>query len=199
MNPEHERRAGEIIKEDYPEANVTLSHKILPEIGEYERFTTAVISAYAGPSITEYILTVGDLLEKEGFKGQLLFMQNNGGVQTAEIARENPAGLTMSGPAAGPIAASVVGKLHDEENLISIDMGGTSFDCGIVAKGTFTTRSESLIADARFSLPVIDVTSVGAGGGSIAWLLRLYGPCPDPSIPELICRPRSWRRPTLPR
>ena len=169
LYPEHERRIGEIIKKDFPKAHVTLSHKILPAIGEYERTSTAVINAYTAPSTADYIRTLTDFLAKEGFGGQFLFMQNNGGVETAEIGMENPATLATSGPAAGPPAALAVGRLHGLGNLLSIDMGGTSFDIAIIDEGKFITKTESLIADHRFSLPIIDVDSVGAGGGSIAW------------------------------
>src|SRR4030042_1149079 len=169
LYPEHERRIGEIIKKDFPKAHVTLSHKILPAIGEYERTSTSVINAYTAPSTADYIRTLTDFLAKEGFGGQFLFMQNNGGVETAEIGMENPATLATSGPAAGPPAALAVGRLHGLGNLLSIDMGGTSFDIAIIDEGKFITKTESLIADHRFSLPIIDVDSVGAGGGSIAW------------------------------
>jgi N-methylhydantoinase A len=169
LYPDHERRIGEIIKKDFPKAHVTLSHKVSPAIGEYERTSTAVINAYTAPSTADYIHTLTDFLTKEGFRGQFLFMQNNGGVETAEIGIENPASLATSGPAAGPPAALAVGRLHGLRNLLSIDMGGTSFDIAIIDQGKFITRTESLIADHRFSLPVIDVDSVGAGGGSIAW------------------------------
>ena len=169
MNPEHERRVAEIIKEDFPEAYVTLSNEILPLMGEYERTSTAIISAYIAPAITKYTQKIADFLQKEGHKGQLLFMQNNGGVETAEIAIEKPATLAISGPAAGPSAALTVGKLHGEENLLSVDMGGTSFDIAVIDKGSFATKTENLIAEQRFSLPTIDVNTIGAGGGSIAW------------------------------
>lgn len=169
LYPEHERAVGELIRKEFPEAHVTLSHKVLPAIGEYERTSTAVINAYTAPSTAAYIRTLTDFLTKEDFGGQFLFMQNNGGVETAEIGIENPASLATSGPAAGPSAALAVGRLHGLKNLLSVDMGGTSFDIAIIDQGKFITRTESLIADHRFSLPVIDVDSVGAGGGSIAW------------------------------
>ena len=109
LYPEHERRVAEIIKEDYPEAQVTLSHEILPAIGEHERTSTTVISAYIAPAITRYIKTMKEFLEKEDFTGQFFFIQNNGGVETAEVGIENPATMAMSGPAAGPSAALAVG------------------------------------------------------------------------------------------
>lgn len=169
LDPSHEKRAREIIKEIYPEVAVTISSEVLPVIGEYERTSTAIINAFIAPAITKYTQQIQSFLEDEGFKGQFLYIQNNGGVETADIALEKPATLAMSGPAAGPSAAIAVGKLHNEKNLLSIDMGGTSFDIAIVNDGTFLTKTESLIEGHRFSLPVIDVSAVGAGGGSLAW------------------------------
>jgi len=169
LHPDHERRVGEIIREEHPEADVTLSHEIWPALGEHERTSTAVISAYIAPAIRNYTLELEALLEQEGFEGQLLFMQNNGGVQTPEIALQKPATLALSGPAAGPAAALGVGRPHRERNLLSVDMGGTSFDIAIIHKDAFLTKTESLVGEQRFSLPVIDIDSLGAGGGSIAW------------------------------
>jgi N-methylhydantoinase A len=100
--PEHERRIGEILKKDFPKAHVTLFHKVLPAIGGYQKTSTAVINAYTAPSAAAYIHTLTDFLTKEGFEGQFLFMQNNGGVETAEIGVENPATLATSGPAQAP-------------------------------------------------------------------------------------------------
>lgn len=171
LHPEHEIRIREIINQDHPKCVVTLSHEILPALGEFERTSTAIISAYTAPSTAYYIQRLTDFLLREGrFKGQFLFMQNNGGIETAEIGVEKPATLATSGPAAGPPAAIALGEMHNERNLLSVDMGGTSFDCAIIDNGKFITKTESLIANHRFSLPVIDVESIGEGGGSIAWI-----------------------------
>ncbi len=169
LDPSHERRTREIINEVYPEVDVTISSDVLPVIGEYERASTAIINAFIAPEINKYTKQIQSFLEEEGFNGQFLYIQNNGGVETADVALEKPATLAMSGPAAGPSAAISVGKLHNEDNLLSIDMGGTSFDIAIVNDGTFLTKTESLIEGHRFSLPVIDVSAIGAGGGSLAW------------------------------
>jgi N-methylhydantoinase A len=169
LDPSHERRVAEIIKQEYPDVDITLSSDVLPAVGEYERTSTAIINAFIAPAIHKYTRAITSLLEREGFKGQFLYIQNNGGVETAEIAMEKPATLALSGPAAGPSAAITTGRLHGVENLLSLDMGGTSLDLGIVDKGTSLIKTESLIEEHRFSLPVIDVTTIGAGGGSIAW------------------------------
>jgi N-methylhydantoinase A len=169
LDASHERRVAEIVKQDYPGVDVTISSGVLPAAGEYERTSTAIINAFIAPALHKYTQTITGLLEREGFKGQFLYIQNNGGVETAEIAMEKPATLASSGPAAGPSAAIATGKLHGVQNLLSIDMGGTSLDLGIIDKGTSLIKTESLIENHRFSLPVLDVTSIGAGGGSIAW------------------------------
>ena len=169
LNPAHERRVAEIIEEDYPAAHVSLSSTILPAIGEFERTSTAVVDAYTAPIVTKYIEGFHALLGRDGFKGELLFMQNNGGTVTWKLALERPATIAMSGPAAAPSAAVTIGKLNGDENLLSADMGGTSFDISIIDRGNYLTKTESLISDIRFSLPVIDVNSIGSGGGSIAW------------------------------
>jgi N-methylhydantoinase A len=191
LRPEHERRVAEIIREDFPEAYVSLSSTILPAIGEFERTSTAVVDAYIAPILTKYIKSLRDFLKKEGFKGELLFMQNNGGTGTWDVALERPATLATSGPAAGPSAALSIGNLYGENNLLSVDMGGTSFDVLIIDKGNYLTKMETFIAETRFSLPVIDVNSIGAGGGSIAWFdvsnTLHVGPRSAGSVPGPAC------------
>jgi N-methylhydantoinase A len=169
LNPEHERRVREIIQQDFPEAEVTLSHEILSVAGEYERSTTAVIDAYIRPVMAEYIQGLTNLLRNEGFNGQLLFMQNNSGVETAAVAMHRPSTLLVAGPSAGTTAALALNGPKGLNNLISFDMGGTSADISIIENGRFSYRNESLISEHRFSLPVTDIETIGAGGGSIAW------------------------------
>lgn len=201
LRPEHEQRVGEIIKEDFPEAFVSLSSTVLPAIGEFERTSTAVVDAYIAPILKRYINSLHKLLKKESFKGELLFMQNNGGTGTWEIALESPATLATSGPAAGPAAAITIGKLYNENNLLSVDMGGTSFDVLIIDKGEYLTKTETFIAETRFSLPVIDVNSIGAGGGSIAWFdvanTLHVGPGSAGSVPGPACYNRGGKEATV--
>jgi N-methylhydantoinase A len=201
LNPNHEKRVAEIIREDFPEAAITLSHQVLPAIGEYERTNTATINAYIQPVIVKYIDSLTRFLKDEGFKGQLLFIQNNGGVETAEIAKEKPATLASSGPAGGPSAASILGKIHGEDNVLSLDMGGTSLDAAIVYQGRSLIKHQSLIENLRFSMPVLDVNSMGAGGGSIAWFdltgtLRV-GPRSAAGVPGPACYNRGGTEPTV--
>jgi N-methylhydantoinase A len=170
VNPEHEKRAREIIVRDYPDALVTLSHEVAHVIGEYERFSTAVLDAYVRPDLSKYIQKLSSMLDKRGFQGQLLFIQSNGGVESSEVALVRPATLLMSGPVASAAAGLEFGKRCSYENLVSIDMGGTSLDISLLNKGTVQVKTEGLVGDYRMSLPMVDVESIGAGGGSIAWI-----------------------------
>jgi N-methylhydantoinase A len=169
LNPIHERRILEIIQQDFPEAQVTLSHEVLPVSGEYERFSTAVIDAYLRPVMEEYLQSLEQLLKAEGFQGNLYLMQNNGGVTTPASSSYKPSTLAISGPAAGPTAAMAFKEHNRKEKLFSLDMGGTNADIALIDKGQFKFRSESLIGDHRFSLPIVEVESLGAGGSSVAW------------------------------
>ena len=169
LNPAHEKKIREIIKEDYPEAQVTLSHEVLSAAGEYERFSTAVIDAYVRPAIARYIESLEKSLKGKGFKGRLYFVQNNGGSETAGSALQKPSTLVISGPGAGPAAALTAGAAHGAKNLLSLDMGGTGFDIAVIENGRFMFKNESVVANHRFSLPIVEVDTLGAGGGSIAW------------------------------
>jgi len=119
--------------------------------------------------VQNYISMLHDWLKKEGFRGEFLLMQSNGGIGSWNVAAERAATLAVSGPAAAPSAALTIGRLHGEDNLMSVDMGGTSFDFLIIDKGRVLTKTESVISDVSFALPSIDVNTLGAGGGSIAW------------------------------
>jgi N-methylhydantoinase A len=168
VNPAHERRIGELIAAASPGTCVTLSSTVLPVSGETERWSTAMFSAYVAPVVTAFVTRIGGLLESEGFHGQLLFIQSNGGTATPEIVRENPAMLLLSGPAAGPSLGLALGLAHGFRNVLSVDMGGTSFDVGVAHDGVVDTVRQQVIDGKKFALPCVDVSAIGAGGGSIA-------------------------------
>jgi N-methylhydantoinase A len=169
LNPFHERKIREIVKKEYPEALVTLSNEVLSAAGEYERFTTAVIDAYIRPAVAEYIKSLETILKGKGFKGQLFLMQNNGGCVAAGVALQKPSTLVIAGPPAGPSASLMAGGLHKAKNLLSLDMGGTGFAISLVENGRFMVKNESIISNHRFSLPIVEVETLSAGGGSQAW------------------------------
>jgi N-methylhydantoinase A len=201
MNDAHEKRVAEIIRKEFPDASCSISSTVLPMVGEFERASTAVIDAYIRPIIHRYIENLRELLVKEGFKGELLFMQNNGGTGTWKVALDTPATLALSGPAAAPCAATMIGGLYGENNILSVDMGGTSYDILIIDKGRFLTKTESMIADNRFSLPVIDVHTIGSGGGSIAWFdvskTLHVGPKSAGAVPGPACYGRGGEEATV--
>lgn len=184
INASHEKRAGEIIKEEFPEVYLTLSSEINPEFREYFRASTTVINASLMPLVARYI----DMLQKEiasrGFKSGLYVMQSAGGLMTGDVARDKPAVMVESGPAAGVIAASTLGNLLGFPNVISFDMGGTTAKAGLVERGrpklavNYEVGSAAMSPDARgrkgsgypLNTPAIDLVEIGAGGGSIAWI-----------------------------
>lgn len=168
VNPAHERRVAEILAEEAPQLQVTLSSSVLPVAGETDRWGTAMFCAYVAPVVRAFVARIGGLLESKGFKGRLLFIQSNGGIATPEIVAENPAVLLLSGPAAGPSLGRALGAEHGYANVLSVDMGGTSFDIGVVHDGAVDTVKQKVIDGKKFALPCVDVTAIGAGGGSIA-------------------------------
>jgi N-methylhydantoinase A len=168
VNPAHERRIGEIIAAEAPGTYVALSSTVLPVSGESERWSTTMFAAYVAPVVTAFVGRIVDQLADSGFQGQLMFIQSNGGIATPEIVKENPAVLLLSGPAAGPSLARSLGLANEFRNVLSVDMGGTSFDIGVIHDGTVDTVKQQIIDGKKFSLPCVDVTAIGAGGGSIA-------------------------------
>lgn len=169
-NGENERKAKRIIQAMAPDLYVTASHEILPVFREFERFSTAVVSAYIGPVITRYARKLQTSLKERGCTGRLLMMLANGMVQVVDECIDRAVYLLNSGPAAAPYGASYLGGLHDRNNLLSVDMGGTSFDVCVIKDGEIPTTADSWIGEHRVAIKMVDVPTVGAGGGSLAWI-----------------------------
>ena len=169
-NGDNERRAKRIVQEMAPDTYVTSSHEILPVFREFERFSTAVISAYIGPAITGYARKLQSGIKERGCNGRLLMMLANGLVQVVDQCVDRAVYLLNSGPAAAPYGASYLGGLHGKNNLLSVDMGGTSFDVCVVKEGEIPTTSDSWVGEHRVAIKMVDVPTVGAGGGSLAWI-----------------------------
>lgn len=201
VNPSHELRCAEIVRELDPGAFVTISSDVLNQMGEFERFSTAVVNAYLSPVLRDYIRRLAHMLEEHGFAGRLLVMQSNGGTSTtAEIAERGVAAL-LSGPAGGVVAANQLGAVTDQPNIIGVDMGGTSYDVSLVRGGDPEVRMDAWTARYRLGLPVLDIHTIGAGGGSIAWIdnggaLRV-GPESAGALPGPACYGRGGARPTV--
>jgi N-methylhydantoinase A len=170
-NSSHEKRAVAICREELPDLYICGSHEVQPEIREYWRMSTTVVNAYVGPALSRYITRLTTSLEEAGFIGQLLITQSNAGAISPQIACEQAVRTLISGPACAPAAAAHLTKDLNIDNLITIDIGGTSFDVCLVKEGKPTMTLESSIDGVyHIRLPMVDVHTIGAGGGSVAWL-----------------------------
>ena len=190
-NPDHEARAASIIKEQLPDAYLTVSSDFLPSIRFYDRISTTVLNSYVGPILKSYLESLTQKLEDIGFKGILLIMQSNGGVISPAFAMDNAAVTLLSGPAAGPVAGIEYTSIQGYNDCITIDMGGTSFDAALIRDKTPLSTTEGEIERLRIALPMLGIVTIGAGGGSIGWvdeggLLRM-GPQSAGSKPGPAC------------
>ncbi len=171
LNPANELRAGEIVRERHPGADVSLSHQVIAQFREFERFTTAAVNAFVKPKLRGYLERLEAGLREAGFTAPLQIMQSNGGVADVANAAERPVSLLLSGPAAGVIAGKDVGNRAGHENLITLDIGGTSADISVVPGRLLELNPlDNYIAGYPVLSPKLDVTAIGAGGGSIAWV-----------------------------
>jgi len=170
LNPAHERRARELVLEEHPEAFVTISSDIAPQFREFERFTTAAMNAFVGPKVRDYVGRLDRRLGEAGLRADLHIMASNGGVVTPAVVAERPVVTMLSGPAAGVLGGAWAGALSGRNDLITFDVGGTSADIGIVTAGRFSeaTARDTWIAGFPLLVPMIDIHTIGAGGGSIA-------------------------------
>ena len=201
-NPAHELRAGEIVAGLWPNGYITLGHKLLSEYREYERGTTASVNAAVQPILDRYMRRLQDALEAGGFRRDVLVMNGNGGTVSARLVAREAAKTVMSGPASGVMAAAATLAQSGLTNAITYDMGGTSTDVALIAGGIPEVSSELMIDyGLPIHLPMIDVRTVGAGGGSIASLnaagMLKVGPESAGSSPGPICYGRGGVRPTI--
>ena len=200
-NPAHERRALEICRREMPEAYVTASHEVLPVYREYERFSSTVVSAAVGPITQRYLDDLGRRLRELGFRGTLYLVQGGGLVQTVEESARRAVSLIGSGPAAAPSGAISLGQYVGTRNLFSVDMGGTSYDVCLIQDGVIPTTDFNWVGDEQVALKMVDVPSVGAGGGSIAWMdslgLLRVGPESAGADPGPACYGKGGTRPTV--
>lgn len=172
INPAHEKRARDIIAEKYPGLFVTTSHEVSAQFREFERFTTTAMNAYIGPLVAHYVARIRDELKAGGIDGELHIMRSNGGVASAETVSELPVYTLMSGLAAGVLGGAWVAKLTSRPNVITLDIGGTSADIGVVTNGKFEHASarETFVGGYPIMVPMLDLHTLGAGGGSVAYV-----------------------------
>src|SRR5437763_12811471 len=172
-NPAHERRCGEIAREIWPNRFVTLGSDILREVREFERGSTAALNGYVQPIVARYLGRLSQNLRSAGLNNELLVMQGNGGMMAAGTAVDLAVHTVLSGPAAGAIAAARIGVQAGHRNLVACDMGGTSFDVSLIAAGEPALSAEKDIAyGVPLRVPLVDIHTIGAGGGSIARITR---------------------------
>jgi N-methylhydantoinase A len=201
-NVHNERTAAAALKAVWPNDYVNVSSEILPEIREFERTSTTVLNAYLQPVVADYLDRLEADLAAQGFAGQLLIVQSNGGVMTIEIAKARPVRTALSGPAAGVIAAAHIAESAGFPNVVTGDVGGTSFDVSLIAGGQTTLAAQTSI---DFGLvvrtPMIEIATIGAGGGSIASVdrggLLQVGPESAGAVPGPVCYGHGNERPTL--
>ena len=213
-NPAHERRTGEILREMLSDAFVSLSVDVLPRKLEYERTSTTVINAYVGPPVERYVRSMVTELERAGIGGRLMVMQSSGGILDADAVVANPARIVECGPAAGVIGARHFAARAGFDNVITLDMGGTTAKASLIEKGKVLFADEYEVGGGMSSrsalmggggyalkLPVIDISEVGAGGGSIAWLDKAgslkVGPRSAGAVPGPACYGAGNDEPTV--
>jgi N-methylhydantoinase A len=173
-NAAHEARLGQLLRRQFPEAYVSLSHEILREFREYERTSTTVLNSYVGPIVSRYLVSLEKRLSDSGFRGTFRVMQSNGGVMSAESAKKMPVTMMESGPVAGVIAAAHLGEALGCRHIISFDMGGTTAKASLIKdfhpEVTSSYYVGGYVSGHPMMLPVVDIVEVGNGGGSIAWI-----------------------------
>ncbi|MCK6208750.1 hydantoinase/oxoprolinase family protein [Bacillus infantis] len=203
INPQHEQRVKEIVAEEYPEAFVTLSSDVSPQFREFERFTTASVNGFVGPKVKKYINNLEKNLKEYGIPAELHIMCSNGGVATPTTVSEKPVNTLLSGPAAGILGGAWSGQLSNRSKLITFDVGGTSADIGIITDSGYTESSarDTWIAGYPVMVPMIDIHTIGAGGGSIAHVdgggAFKVGPRSAGSRPGPACYGHGGLKPTV--
>ncbi|EPX75869.1 hydantoinase/oxoprolinase family protein [Salipiger mucosus] len=200
IEPKHEKRIRDIVVEEYPEAFVSTSHEAAPEFREFERFTTTVVNAYLGPIMRSYLDRLVPRLEEIGISVKPHLTQSNGGVISCESAKEHPVRTVLSGPAAGVMAAQAVGRAISIGNLITFDMGGTSSDVSLIENGTPKLANHTDVHGYPLKVPMLDIHTVGAGGGSIAAVdngILKVGPRSAGAAPGPVCYGLGNDEPTV--
>jgi N-methylhydantoinase A len=200
VNPEHELKVRETLEHACPGLSVSLSHEIAREWREYERASTAVLNAYVAPRVEGYLRKLEDELTGLGVGATLHVMQSNGGITTAAKARGQPIQTLLSGPVGGTIGGAALSRATGRPNLLCVDMGGTSFDLSLIVDGRPTVSTETELEGLPILMPLVDIHTIGAGGGSLAWLeaggLRV-GPQSAGAVPGPACYGRGGSEPTV--
>ena len=200
VDPSHELAAARILAELLPEVSVSLSHQVATEWREYERTASTVMDAYIAPSVSRYMADLSTRLSDRGMEAPLRVMQSNGGVISARSASERPLQTLLSGPVGGAAGGVALSEVLDRPNLICIDLGGTSFDVSLITAGHADSSPSALLEGLPVLMPVVDIHTIGAGGGSLAYQeaggLRV-GPESAGAHPGPACYGRGGTQPTV--
>lgn len=200
-NPSHELAIADLARQKYPSLYVVASSDLVPAIGEYERANTTAVEAFLGPTLQAYLSDIDRSLTHAGYKGEMLVMQSIGGLAPASGLTHAAVTTLHSGPVGGIVAACKLGELIKETNLITADMGGTTFDVGLVVDGKPQTAQKTVMERNLLMVPAVEAISVGAGGGSIAWLdvaqALHVGPQSQGARPGPACYGRGGEFPTV--
>ena len=200
-NPAHEERLGELLEELLPSVSVSLSHVISPQYREYERTATTVVNAYVAPVVGRYLGRLDERLQEVGVPAGLHVMHSAGGTQTSAEAQHRAVTTVLSGPAAGVTAAVELADRGGHPHVITLDMGGTSTDMALLRGGSPRTTAESEVGGEPIRVPMLDISTIGAGGGSIAWCdeggLVHVGPQSAGADPGPVCYGRGGVEPTV--
>ncbi len=201
LHPDHERRVGEILREELPDVHVTLSVDLLPQIREYTRTSTVAVNAYVAPSLARYVGSIERMLTELGYANPIRYFQSNGGLTSGALFSRRAVSALNSGPAAGPSAALHYAASLDQTDVVSVDVGGTSSDISLVKDGKVDLVKDVDIDRYRVGVPLVNVISIGAGGGSIAWIdaqgLLHVGPQSAEAIPGPACYMRGGTEATV--
>ncbi len=201
VNPDHEKRLAELVREEMPGVELSISHEVMPKAPEFERTSTTVVNAYIGPRVTGYLNRLTERLHEAGYKGELLVVQSSGGVMTREYLRQSPVRILASGPAGGVIGGAQIGVAKQAPDLLCVDMGGTSYDVSVVLGGAAPAEAGwSWHHRYLVGLPMVNVETLGAGGGSICQVVKgalQVGPESAGADPGPVCYGRGGSRPTV--
>ncbi|WP_243793789.1 hydantoinase B/oxoprolinase family protein [Saccharopolyspora gloriosae] len=202
LNSAHEQRIKQIIAEEYPEAYLSVSSDVVPLYREYERFSTTALNAYVGPKVSRYLAELAAAVKELGYTREILLMQSSGGMLPIGPAGEQPVNLLMSGPVAGLLGGIWAAELAGFDNVVTLDIGGTSADIGVAPGGQLRMRHllDTKVGDYQAMIPMVDIDTIGAGGGSVAYVdeggVFRVGPQSAGATPGPACYGRGGTLPT---
>lgn len=200
-NPDHENQIRKVINDLYPDIHVSISSEICPKIREYQRTATTVVNAYAMPVVSDYVDAIKNSLSSRGYKYEPLVMHSCGGANLPDVIKKKPIILMGSGPTGGVIGCQIIARELGYDNVIATDVGGTTFDIGLVESGDPLTREEFFVGKYSVQSPAVSIDSIGAGGGGIAWVdergVLKVGPQSAGAVPGPVCYDQGGELPTL--